>query len=260
MSVSAGRRFLAWCVHIYTGSGLILAAWITQLLAEPDRTPETYRLCFLLMLVAVVIDATDGTLARWVRIKEAVPEFDGRRLDDLVDFLMYTCLPLLLIDRAGLLPAGWSWVLLVALGASAYGFSQTDVKTEDGAFLGFPSYWNIVAYYAYTMPFDGYVAVALILALAALTFIPSYYPYPTQPGTVNRWMLILSVPWTALILYDVLHHWEKGPMRWAVVASFAYPVLYLGVAWGTSVRRALARSSEGNSPNRSPTDSGQHSR
>lgn len=238
--VSRGRRFLAWCVHVYTGSGLILAAWITQLLAEPNRTPETYRLCFLLMLVAVVIDATDGTFARWVRIKEAVPEFDGRRLDDLVDFLMYTCLPLLLIDRAGLLPAGWSWVLLVALGASAYGFSQTDVKTDDGAFMGFPSYWNVVAFYAYTLPIDGYPAVILILVLSALTFVPSYYPYPTQPGTVNRWMLVLSVPWTALLLYDVLQHWENGPTRWSVLASFAYPLLYLGVAWGTSLRRALA--------------------
>ncbi len=239
--VSAGRRFLAWCVHAYTGSGLLLAAWIAALLAEPTRTPDTYRSCFLLMLVAVVIDGTDGTLARWVRIKEAVPEFDGRRLDDLVDFLLYTCLSLFLIDRAGLLPDGWNWVLLVALGSSAYGFCQTDIKTNDGSFLGFPSYWNVVAYYAYALPIEGHALVILILVLAALTFVPSHYPYPTQPGTVNRWMLVLSVPWAALILYDVLQHWESGPTRWAVLVSFTYPALYMGVAWGTSLRWALRR-------------------
>ncbi len=35
-----------------------------------------------------------------------MPEFDGRRLDDITDFLTYTFLPLLLIWRAELLPAG----------------------------------------------------------------------------------------------------------------------------------------------------------
>ena len=44
----------------------------------------------------------DGTLARRVRVKEVMPSFDGRRLDDLVDFLTYTCMPLLLVWRAGL--------------------------------------------------------------------------------------------------------------------------------------------------------------
>src|SRR5687767_2295576 len=74
---SARRRFAGWAVHAYTGSGLLLAAGITSLLLQAERTPETYRLCFLLMLLAIVIDGTDGALARWVGIAEAVPEFDG---------------------------------------------------------------------------------------------------------------------------------------------------------------------------------------
>jgi len=32
-----------------------------------------------------LIDATDGTLARLVRVKERIPWFDGDRLDDIVD-------------------------------------------------------------------------------------------------------------------------------------------------------------------------------
>jgi phosphatidylcholine synthase len=114
------------------------------------------------------------------------------------------------------------------------------VKTADGAFLAFPSYWNIVAYYLYVLPIDGWAAVGLVLGLAALTFIPSRYPYPTQPGTANRWMLALSVPWAALVLADVLRPWEGRPERWTAWASFAYPALYLAVAWGASIRRAVA--------------------
>jgi phosphatidylcholine synthase len=238
---SAGRRFLGWCVHAYTGTGLLLAAAITSLLLQPDRTPDTYRVCFLLMLAAVVIDGTDGTLARAVRVKEAVPEFDGRRLDDLADFLLYTCLPLVLIDRAGLLPADARWVLVIALAASGYGFCQADVKTPDGAFVGFPSYWNVIAYYLYAVPIDGYAAAGLILAFAGLTFVPSRYPYPTQPGRVNRWMLILSLPWCGLVLADLLRPWDGDRPRWPVWASLAYPAAYLGVAWAASARRVMTK-------------------
>ena len=98
------------------------------------------------MLLATLIDATDGTLARAVRIKETLPGFDGRRLDDLVDFLNYTFLPLFLLYQAKILPAGQEYWLLLPLLASACGFCQVSVKTDDGYFLGFPSYWNLVAF------------------------------------------------------------------------------------------------------------------
>ena len=104
---------------------------------------------FGLMIAATAIDALDGPLARHARVQEVLPGFDGRRLDDLIDFLNYTCLPLLLIWRAGLLSGAQSWWLLAPLLASAYGFSQADAKTEDGYFLGFPSYWNVVAFYIF---------------------------------------------------------------------------------------------------------------
>ena len=59
-----------------------------------------------------------------IRIKEVLPGFDGRKLDDITDFLTYTVLPLVLIWRAALLPAGTEWALVLPLLASAYGFCQ----------------------------------------------------------------------------------------------------------------------------------------
>ena len=94
-----------------------------------------------------IIDATDGTFARMVKVKEVLPHFDGRRLDDLIDFQTYTSLPLLLAWRAQLVPDGQEAWLLAPLIASAYGFCQVNAKTDDGYFLGFPSYWNIVVFY-----------------------------------------------------------------------------------------------------------------
>ena len=242
--VSTRRRLLGWGVHAFTASGLLAAAAVAGLLVQPDRTPDTYRYCFLLMLVAVVIDAVDGTLARAVRIKEAVPEFDGRRLDDLVDFIMYTCLPLVLIDRAGLLPDDGRWVLVVALVASAYGFSQADAKTADGSFRGFPSYWNVVAFYLYAWPLVGWIAVGNILVLAVLTLVPIRYPYPTQPGRLNRWMLVLSVPWGVLVLAALLQPWADGVPHGVVITSAVYPATYLWAGWVMAMLQ-MTRSQEG---------------
>ncbi len=174
-----------------------------------------------------------------MRIRQTLPGFDGRRLDDLVDFLLYTCLPLLLIDRAELLPAGGRWTLLAALLASAYGFSQADVKTLDGAFVGFPSYWNVVALYLYSLPIEGWPAALIVLGLALLTFVPSRYSYPTQSGTLNRWMLILGIPWAVLILLSVSQPWEPDFPRDLAWTSFVYPAIYMGVAWGMSILRAI---------------------
>ena len=133
--------------------GLVAAGLIAVLLVRGDA--DAFRWSFLLMAAATIVDSTDGTLARKVRIKEVVPGFDGRRLDDIVDFLTYTFFPLLLIWRAGILPAGHEAWLFLPLLASAYGFCQVQAKTDDGYFLGFPSLWNLVALYLYVLHLYG---------------------------------------------------------------------------------------------------------
>src|SRR5947209_3995617 len=143
------RKFLAWCAHGYTALGLVAAGGMA--VAIFDGRPGSFRVAFVLMLVATLIDATDGTLARAVDVRRVLPGFDGRRLDDLIDFQTFTSLPLLLIWRAELIPSAWQGWLLVPLLASAYGFCQVHAKTADGYFLGFPSYWNIIAFYLYIL-------------------------------------------------------------------------------------------------------------
>src|SRR5437762_1265774 len=106
-------RALAWGVHFFTSFGLIAAAGIAVLIVKGGD--DSFRAAFALMWIATSIDALDGTLARLARVHVVLPEFDGRRLDDLIDFQTYTSLPLLLIWRAGILPDGWSALLLFPL-------------------------------------------------------------------------------------------------------------------------------------------------
>jgi phosphatidylcholine synthase len=238
------QRLQGWCVHAYTGLGLILAGIIAVLLVKGG--PAAFRDSFLLMVIATVVDATDGTLARRVRIKEAVPSFDGRRLDDIIDFLTYTFLPLLLIYRAGILPAGFEGCLFLPLVASAYGFCQVQAKTDDGFFLGFPSLWNVVAFYLYALPFGSWVSLGIVVVLAFLTFVPSRYLYPSLPGKFNRFMSILGIPWSVSLVWLISSLPDSASRRdpallWGAWASLSYPLLYLGASWAISVDHLIKR-------------------
>jgi phosphatidylcholine synthase len=234
---------LAWGVHFYTSLGLVVAMSISYLLVQEGV--ESFRWVFLLMMLGIFIDATDGTLARLVNVKEVVPTFDGRRLDDLIDFLNYTCLPLFLIWRAELLPAPHSWWLLAPLLASAYGFCQTSAKTEDGYFLGFPSYWNVVAFYLYVLHPAPWVTLVLLLGFAVLTFVPLRYLYPTQPGPLNRFTVLFSMVWIATPIavlfllppdHPAPHHPRSGLLGWLTLLSLTFPAYYLIASWVISYR------------------------
>jgi phosphatidylcholine synthase len=160
---------MPWVAHLYTASGAVLALAAT--LAVFDGR---FRDVFLLLALATFIDTTDGWLARGLRVKERLPGYDGARLDDIVDYLTYVFVPVLLVMRAGLLPpsSGLAVGALVLL-ASAYGFGQVEAKvaTSDHFFTGFPSYWNIVALYLYVWRLPEVANAVLLSALAALVFV-----------------------------------------------------------------------------------------
>jgi len=226
-------RILAWSVHAYTALGLVLAASIALLIVRGGD--ESYRAAFAAMVVATAIDATDGWLARRARVKEVTPGFDGRRLDDLIDFQTYTCLPLLLIWRAGLLSDAHQPWLLVPLVASAYGFCQVQAKTDDNYFLGFPSYWNIVVFYLYVIRLPEPGTLAVILGFALLTFVPARYLYTSQGGRFDLLTNLFGAAW-AVSLLVILWQWHDAP-RLLAIASLAYPAFYVGSSWVISIRR-----------------------
>lgn len=138
------------------------------------------------------------------------------------------------------------WVLVVALVARAYGFCQVNAKTADGYFVGFPSYWNIVAFYLYVLSMPSWLAAALILVLAGLTFVPSYYLYPSRGATLSRLTSFLGGVWVVVLLWVL---WElpthdppadaraaENNFRWALV-SLLYPIYYMAVSWALTLRR-----------------------
>lgn len=246
------KTFLAWCVHLYTALGLVAAALMAVLIVRGGH--DSFRLVFLLMIAATLIDATDGYLARKADVAHRTPRFDGRRLDDLIDFNTYTTLPLLLLWRAGVLPGHWNWVLLLPLLASAYGFSQTEAKTADDYFLGFPSYWNIVAFYLYVCRFPHWLAAAILVLFAVMTFVPLRYLYPTRGSRLGALTNTLAAIWVVCLL-AIVAQWNQAPGAF-VWGSLTFPAYYLIASWsvqaaGTS-STGVRSSSTGRAVSRPP--------
>ena len=216
-------RAVAWSVHLYTALGLPLAFMGAAALARGDA-----RTFFIIACVACVVDATDGTMARRVRVREVLPQFDGRRLDDLVDFLHFAFLPSLALPALGMLPEGQGWLGVIPLMASGYGFSQEAAKTEV-SFVGFPSYWNIVVGYLYVLGASPSTTVGLIVLLAILVFVPIHYVYPTKAPFLQRLTVGLGALWAVMMLVISLFITEPWARTLGWVSMF-YPLYYLVIS------------------------------
>ena len=167
---------IAWLAHLYTASGAVLAFLAVRAVVDHD-----YRTAFFWLGVQIFVDATDGLLARALRVHERLPWFDGAKLDDIVDYLCYVFVPALLVWRAVLVPEAWTlWAAGAMLLSSAYGFNRSDAKTPDHFFTGFPSYWNVVVFYLVIARLPATVNAAILLALAVLVFVPIRYLYPSR--------------------------------------------------------------------------------
>jgi phosphatidylcholine synthase len=225
---------LPWTAHLYTGLGAGCALLATLAVIRAD-----YRTAFFWLAVQIVIDATDGLLARALRVKERLPHFDGARLDDIIDYLTYVFVPVLLVLHAGLLPAATgAWVGTAVLLASGYGFAQTaaKVQTTDHFFTGFPSYWNIVVFYLYLLAWPAAVNAAVLLIFAALVFVPLRYVYPSRTATLAGVTNGLGVTWAALMTW-VLWRLPEREVEWALV-SLVFPAYYFALSIWLSARRS----------------------
>src|SRR5919107_3254242 len=187
-------RLRAVAVHLYTASGVVLALLILVAAFQGDAVRALW-----LMLASLIIDSTDGLLARRLRVSEALPFFDGALLDNIVDYMTYVFAPMVLLWSGGYLPGGNAGVAFAALPllASSYQFCRVDAKTDDHFFLGFPSYFNVVAFYTIVFePSPTSVAFYLIL-FSILVFVPIRYVYPTRTIAFRRLSLTLTTLWLA---------------------------------------------------------------
>jgi len=236
------RRLASLGVHVYTASGVVFA--LLAAIEIGSDTPDP-RAVFFWLAVAVLVDATDGPLARRVNVKKGAPEIDGRKIDDIVDYLTFTFLPLLLVAKMRWVPDPALLFVAPPLIASLFGFANLGAKDEErGFFLGFPSYWNIVALYLGILAheFGVWPNGIILIVLTVLTVTPIGFIYPNLAP--RRWKILIiagAFVWLLMALL-LLRNYPVAP-RWLLLTSLIYPLFYVVVSLieYRRVRRPLAQ-------------------
>jgi phosphatidylcholine synthase len=221
MSSRSGLELAAaWSVHLLTATGALSAFAALHAIFGGD-----VRAAFLWLYLAVAIDAVDGALARAARVKELLPFFDGAKLDDIVDYMTFVLVPVVLLVETGLLAGGLGIAAAcAALLASAYRFCHADAKTADHFFTGFPSYWNIVALYLYVFQVDPWICAIATLVLAALVFAPLRFLYPSRMTWMRTPTVAPGLVWGVAVALVLLRLPERAVGLAAL--SLAYPIYY----------------------------------
>ncbi|HEX5106995.1 MAG TPA: CDP-alcohol phosphatidyltransferase family protein [Vicinamibacterales bacterium] len=222
----------AWLAHLYTASGAVLAFLAARSVFESD-----YRAAFLWLALQIVVDATDGALARAAQVSRRLPWFNGAKLDDVVDYLAYVFVPALIVWRAPLVPAPLIVAVVSAmLLSSAFGFNRDDAKTADHFFTGFPSYWNIVVLYLLVAGFQPATNAAILLALAVLVFVPIRFLYPSRTPVWRLQTNLLGALWGLMVLAMLWQYPSVSrPLFWS---SLFFPIYYAGLSIVLQVRRS----------------------
>ncbi len=229
---SARSRAAAWAVHGFTASGVL---W--GLLAILSIARGEYRPAFAFMTAAVAVDSFDGMLARWAQVKETLPQFDGTLLDNVVDYLNYVFVPAVLIHEVRLLPPSWALAasVLICL-ASAYQFCQIDAKTSDHFFRGFPSYWNVLAFYLVLGGLDRWMNLVIVLSFVVLVFVPIKWIYPSRMERLRGLTLVATAAWGVACIAMLIQYPE--PAAWLLSASLLYVAYYVGISLYLGLSRA----------------------
>jgi phosphatidylcholine synthase len=186
---------------------------------------DNFRLAFLWLFAAFIVDASDGWLARRLNVAGRLPAFNGAKLDDIVDYITYVFVPVYLLYRAGTLPGSFALPVSGAiLVASLYGFCHEEAKTADHFFTGFPSYWNIVAFYLYVLRWPTWVNAVILLTLCGLVFVRTTYLYPSRMPVLQAWTILAGAVWGALVLWIVWRLPDRSPI--AATTSLLFPLYY----------------------------------
>jgi phosphatidylcholine synthase len=224
------RKIIAWSVHIYTVAGGLIG--LAALIAAAQGNLHT---SFMMLMATVFIDSTDGTLARRAHIKQVLPDFDGSEVDNVIDFFTYVWIPVFIMWKAELLPH--PILLGVPVVAALYAYGQVNMKSNEGYFIGFPSYWNIIALYLFWLHPAPVLAALMVLVPGILSFVPTRYLYPSRGGPLWRITYVLTALWLLLVLVLLF---QTQPMRALILLSLLYPVYYMVASFYVEIRTRRA--------------------
>jgi phosphatidylcholine synthase len=210
-------------VHVLTASGAALA-----LMALLAAVRGAFDVMFLCLGIALIVDGVDGTIARAIKVKELLPRWSGETLDLVVDFATYVFVPAYAIAAGGLLPPwlGAPAGIVIVITGAIY-FADRQMKTADNYFRGFPTLWNVAAFYLFVLKPAPWLAASLVALLAVLTFVPFKFLHPFRVARLRMVTMAAVVLWSLLAAYALARALDPGP--WVAAGLLLLAAYFLGV-------------------------------
>jgi len=219
LPATSRMRTAAFAVHIFTAMGAGLA-----LLAMLEAVREHWANMFGWLGVALIVDAIDGPLARKLDVKALQPNWSGKVLDLVVDYVTYVFVPAYAITASGmLLPLAAPILGIGIMVSGALYFADKRMKASDNHFRGFPALWNAAAFYLFLLHLPPIPSTIGIAILIALTFAPFHVLHPLRVVRLRWLTLWLMAIGAVLAIYTLISDFNVGaPIIVALCAIGAY--------------------------------------
>lgn len=224
---SGSRSWTAAWVHVLTALGVVCALFAVLAIAR-----QAFEEAFVWLGVAFFIDAIDGLFARKARVKERLPRFSGEVLDLVIDYLTYVFVPVLALLAAKILTGYWGLALAGGiLITSLFHFADTENKSAEYAFVGFPAIWNVVAFYLFAFQPGQVATSAIILVLAALTFVRWPWVHPVRVKALRPVTLAVAALWCATAVSILWWGFPAGIWQKLILLAVLAYGLSLSLVW-----------------------------
>jgi len=167
------KTYLQWrfLIHLWTLAGLAFAAIAAERLFAGDIDAAARWL-----LLVLVVDHTDGTLARSFDLRRHIPRISGETIDLITDAIGLTFVPMLFCWRADVFLPGWGGALVVAASMTcSLKYSMKGRVLEEGVSFGAPpAFFSVLLFWFLGLP--PVWATLYTGALVVLCWLPLRYP------------------------------------------------------------------------------------
>jgi len=215
------QKCLAWSVHIFTSLGIVAA-----FLALIATNNHDWRTAMFWLIVALVVDGVDGTIARYFEVKKNLPFIDGQNIDYVVDFVNYAFVPAYMFYEAGFVSDFWNLPLtcLILLVSALY-YGRKKMVTDDNYFIGFPVLWNLTLFYfLFVTDYESIHYIWITILLAVLHFIPIKMAYPSRNNKMRIPSILMFSLFVVVMSFSVFCYPSK--ILWAQIGAYAVLIYF----------------------------------
>lgn len=207
-------------IHLWTLAGLGFAMLAAQQLVVGNLDAAVRWL-----LLVLLVDHTDGTLARRFKVRQRIPEVSGETLDLITDVIGLTFVPMLFLWQAGVFLPGWGPALTIAAAVTcSLKYAMKARVLESGVSHGAPpAFFSVLLFWFLELP-PGW-ATAYTVALIALCWLPIRYPITSlvtthwKPGLESA---INYLSFAALVPAMIWLQDAPAGLFWAILAVMLF--------------------------------------